>query len=160
MKRKISKKKRQEMNYSFETLSIVSTFPCDFTGYDLNRKINRMLRNFSKSYDSCKKELKGIFTLNEAWFLISAFNGIMYSEKMGDKDQLIAIIEDASYYEYMDQQCDVSKKDFIAKISSLTEFQCFTVMFMAYEFWSDSETLVGDAVDEFVKQIFMIEDQK
>lgn len=109
-------------------------FPIEDRDCDIEFKAENMIVFANKIYQQSKKEIEGIFTLNEAWLIIATFNGYLYTPQLDDKCVLKAHIEDGIYYEGLDELYEVNKDKLLEKIENLTESQSFAVIRMAIEF--------------------------
>ena len=113
---------------------ISTTFETVYQGMQLTVESFFILRRFAQ------KELKGIFLESELEAIIDMFNGTIFEPKMAQKAVLIAQIEDSETYEGTLSKWEVNKKDFIDKISKITETQAFFLMFEAWNYWYSPKT--------------------
>lgn len=135
----------------------IDEFPINQFDNDLDYKIQRMVVIANKIYQNLKKELAGIFTLNEALLIIAVFNGHIYTPELSDKTVIIMEIEDAIEYSRYDELYDVDKEELLAKLEKLTETQSFVVIGMVNEYWSFNAKHT-DNHDKYIRRIFMIND--
>jgi hypothetical protein len=137
-----------------ETDEALQQFPVEVRQCDNKYKTNQMVISLNRLYQNQKREIKGMFTLSEAYLLISIFNGCMYTPWNNDKEVLLMMLEDGTSYEGLDELYDVDSEKMFEKLQKLNEFESFTVIRMAFEFWERNSILGGE---ELLKEIFGIE---
>lgn len=152
---KMSDKQNSLLGINRKTVEVVKKFPYDKGNGDdeLIYKIDEMCVVLDNIYIISKKELSGIFELNEAYLIIQSFNGCLYIPKFEDKEVLRLEIEDAIFYEKLDELFEVNKDKLLQKINKLTEAQSFAVIRMVFEALNNEE---NKNFDELVKEIFGI----
>ena len=151
---KINEKEEFELGgISKRTKELVVLFPCEKTEIPLNYKVDEMLVILDKIYKTTKKEVKGIFDLSEAYVIIQSFNGYLYNPEIQDKSSLLLNVEDAIFYEKLDELFEVNKEKLFQKIYKLTEAQSFAVIRMAFEALNNEE---NKDFGDIVKEIFEI----
>lgn len=101
------------------------------------------------AYNRTRDELKDNLDIDEAKLIINALNGSLYTSHLSDKYVLLTEI-----YAYLHMN-NVNADELLQKIETLTEFQAFTVIRMAIEFWEDDSD-----EDDFniIRRIFNITD--
>lgn len=151
----MSDKQNSLLGISRKTVEVVKKFPYDKGNGDdeLIYEIDEMCVVLDNIYRITKKELSGIFELNEAYLIIQSFNGCLYIPKFEDKEVLRLEIEDAIFYEKLDELFEVNKDKLLKKIDKLTEAQSFAVIRMAFEALNNEE---NKNFDELVKETFGI----
>lgn len=104
-------------------------------GFDHPKELKEYLLEeiLSFNYYKTKKELKGVFTVDEIILIISVFSSHYYSPNFAGKDELITELEKAT-----SSRASVKNDNevLMTKINKLTEFQAFTLIRMVLEFWS------------------------
>lgn len=161
MKNTIDKK---ELNIKITDLNggykAIYEFPMEMRDVPIDFKVEQMLKILNDCYDKTKNEIAGLFTIQEAWFLVATFNSYLYTSQLCDKDVLLANVEDAIIYEGLDQMFGIDKEQLLDKIDKLTEFQCFCVIRQAYEvrcLLNEKEKVnIDNSCDEDIKRIFGI----
>lgn len=133
----------------------IDEFPINQFDNDLDYKIQRMVVIVNKIYQNLKKELAGIFTLNEALLIIAVFNGHIYTPELSDKIVLIMEIEDSIEYSRYDELYDVDKEKLLEKLEKLTETQSFVVIGMVNEYCNFNAKHPYNH-DKDIRKIFMI----
>lgn len=129
-------------------------FPVEVRQCDNKYKANQIIISLNRLYQNQKKELKGMFTLSEAYLLISTFNGFMYTPWNNDKEVLLRMLDGGISYEGLDELYDVDSEKMFEKLQKLNEFESFTVIRMAFEFWERKSVFGGE---ELLKEIFGIQ---
>ncbi|WP_315069325.1 hypothetical protein [uncultured Clostridium sp.] len=103
-----------------------------------------------------KKELRNYFTVEEASLITASFNGSSYDvNTISPKIVLVNTIKDNIDLDKFDELYNVNGESLMKKLNNLSEFQCYVVIKMTYTFWSTSEDINNDAIDN-IKKIFLI----
>lgn len=120
-------------------------------------KVKQALEFANVIYLSAKKELKNFFEPKEINLLLSVFNGNLFGMNDGliAKELVIMNIEDAIYYEKLDEKFEIDFQKFYEKLNSLTEVHAMVLIIMMQEFWNESDS--DKDTDVFIKEIFGIE---
>jgi len=129
-------------------------FPIE-NGFDYTYKAEQMVLTLNKLYKNTKVEIKGLFTINEAWLIAICFNGFLYTTSCNDKESLIREINAGIYYEAYDEMYGVDRDKLLKKINNLEQLESFTVIRMALEFWNLQKINVDG--EELITEIFGIE---
>lgn len=116
-----------------------------------------MIDTLSTMYKLAKAELRNYFTLEEVWCIVRAFHSTSYEpSEFKPKDILIIGIGDCFIYEPHDELSQVGINTVIEKIKALSQFQCYTLLMMYFEFRNNNfefETPYSE-----IKRAFMIEE--
>lgn len=140
-----------------DTIELLKCFPFEKNGIGLGYKANEMIIMLCKIYHETKKEVSGLFELNEAYVMIQSFNGFLYTPELSDRMTLLSNIEDALCYEDLDKLYSVDKDKLMKKLQKLTQAQCFTVIRMVFEVWYSRRNQSLDInFEKLVKGIFGI----
>lgn len=115
-----------------------------------------MIDNLSFMYKLTKAELRNYFTLEEVWCVIRAFQSSAYEPiEISPKYVLISQIQDCFIYEPHDRLSQVGINTVIEKIKALSQFQCYTLLMMYFEF-SNKDFELEIPYSE-IKRAFMID---
>lgn len=96
---------------------------------------SEMITTLSSMYELAKIELRNYFTLEEVWCIVRALHSTTYKcDIVNPKDLLIIEIEECFNYEPHDELSQVGINTVINKIKALTQFQCYTLLMMYFEF--------------------------
>ncbi|MCM3623670.1 hypothetical protein M4D70_15660 [Brevibacillus borstelensis] len=119
-------------------------------------KTIKMTKMLKYAFEKTKKELANYFTFNEACVIISAFTSFCYSPhpEINDNDYLQTQIADVCRYEDAHILYGASQEQLMEKLAKLTEFQAFTVTFMAYEVLYCKNKIPFE--DSIIKEVFNI----
>lgn len=126
-------------------------FPVEVGQDDNKHKTNQMVLSLNRLYQNQKEELKGMFTLSEAYLIIAKFNGFIYTPWNNDKEVLLRMVEGGVSYEGLDELYGEENKKLFEKLQKLNEFASFTLIRMAFEFWERKSVFGGE---ELLKEIF------
>lgn len=105
-----------------------------------------------------KKELINYFTIEEATLIAACFNATLYEPSIiNPKVVLLGNVEDSITLEGYDTFYNVDKETILRKLIALSEFQCYIVIQMAFEFWDlPWKQRQGEEMEVQLKKIFMI----
>ena len=117
--------------------------------YIINRDLRRLYIQYERALR--KTDLK----LNEALLIIDALNGTM-TEEWWYRDTMYWEIEDAINLFKMDQKWNVDKESLLAKINSLSDFDCMAVADAAERYWVRQEQDIPEDDKEALKIFFKI----
>lgn len=138
-------------------------FPMETELDDYSFKAKQMVYMLNEVYQgTTKKELIGLFDLNEARLIVNAFNGYLYSPELSNKTVLVANVEDDIQLNFSDEVFGVDAEKLLKKLNQLTEFQAFTVIRMAYEFLYSCykhEIDTENQKEKLLKAIFNVKDE-
>lgn len=136
----------------------LNQFPMEQGFDDYAFKVKQMVYMLNEVYQGTKRELKGLFNLNEAWVIVTAFNGHLYSSGISNKAVLVANVKDEIKYSLADRVFKVDGDELLRKLNQLNEFQAFTVIRMSYEFWYSPEHKVNSKNnnEDLLRNIFNI----
>ncbi len=147
MKEMININRKEFENARRDFFKEIEVYPIEEMRWD---ELENTTSMHNELYQQIKEQVSGIFTLNEASLIVSAFNGCDYTQQLDDRFVLKVQIEDAIEYEQLDTYYEVNKDKLLAKIKTLTEYQCFAVIVMIVEFWCTS----SNDSDNDIKRIF------
>ncbi|SHN00681.1 hypothetical protein SAMN02746066_04346 [Anaerosporobacter mobilis DSM 15930] len=136
-----------------QNLPGLNILPSDCYGDDIDCKLEMLAFAFNDIYLRTKKELKGIFSLNEAMGISQSYCGTLISQC--NKDSLLTNVKSSIYYDEIDKLFSFDGAILMDKLTRLTEFQCLTVIGMVNEFRMASNGIM--VPNEVVNKIFMIE---
>jgi len=124
-------------------------------------KIMFMIRCLNKQYKETKKELKGLFTENEAWALVDAYAGGLLEDTLlleiaTPKFKLLSFLEDVIHYGNPGFPEDIYKSLY-KKVKELDEFKAFAVDRMIREFWICRKEYKNSQIA--IRTIFNIEEK-
>lgn len=134
-------------------------FPMETEFDDYSFKAKQMVYMLNAVYQGTKKELIGLFDLNESRLIVNAFNGHLYSPELPNKTVLLANVEDDIQLNLADEVFGVDSDKLLEKLNQLTEFQAFTVIRMAYEYLYSRERKAIDMENQnenLLKTIFNV----
>lgn len=117
-------------------------------------KVKEALEFASVTYASTKKELKNFFELEEINLMLAVFNGNIFGMKEGiiAKELLVINIEDAIFYEKLDEKFEIDFHKFYEKLNSLTEVHASVLMITMQEFWDGAKS--NKDTDVLIKELF------
>ena len=133
---------------------IMKEFPVQKENNFAEYKAKNMVLLVNKFYEKTKEKLCGFFTVDEAWAISETFNPYLYTVHDDDKEALENNVRDSFEYEGYEEWCEADKDELMGKIATLNEWESFTVIRMAIEFWS-RKTLNIDG-EQLLKEIFGI----
>lgn len=127
---------RKSVSFYPEHIEIVEKFPSRMHGMnEFSAKVQEILLDYHYMLLRTKKEIEGVFTEKEWYYIRDMLNATMLPSTISYATMLVAQIEDAAALDGLDEKWEVDAKELARKISTLTEFQCYTVVKMSDEFW-------------------------
>lgn len=149
----INEETQSGANYDSWNMPGLNILNSDYYGDDTEGKLRMMATTFNDLYQRTKKELRGLFTLNEVLGIAQAFSGTSLTEF--NKEVLLMNIEDSIILDKIDTLVNFDGTILIDKIKNLTQFQCLTVLGMLNKFsMATKDNMISN---EDVKKIFMID---
>ncbi|WP_279146694.1 MULTISPECIES: hypothetical protein [Clostridium] len=104
-----------------------------------------------------QKELINYFTVEEAVLITAALNGTLYDvSTINPKIVLIGNVKDSILLDGYDTFYKVDKDTILKKLQALSEFQCYVVIQMAFEFLEGAIKNPIDKGNKRLKSIFLI----
>lgn len=128
----------QKKSISFfpEDLARIDSFPSNYHGdTNLSGKVQEIIRDMHYNILRTKREVEPLFSDSEWMYMRDMLNSSMVTPEIGYIVYLRAQVEDADIYDGLGEKWKVDATALAEKISSLTEFQAYTVVKMVDAWW-------------------------
>jgi hypothetical protein len=124
---------------------------------DRTQKLKEIVNSTSNILRYTKKELINYFTVNEVRLILESLKNINYDSKMIEpKTFLYNNIENSIVLEKLDIKFEVDKELLLKNISSLVEYQAYTIIKMTLEYDKYKNIDIDEDI-EVLKKIFTID---
>lgn len=140
------------IRFDENTKKLVQQYPISQRGVsDFTWRVTEIIHTVNDMLKHTKRELAGLFTKSEAMLIVDVCNAYLYHSSGSPKAALLLEVGDGIAIERLDEKWKIDNKALIEKIKGLTEYQAYTVLTMAFEFWS-----LDKPTDKDAERIFLV----
>lgn len=148
----------KSFRFTQNVLNMIKDFKTDNKNAALNNKLEFIIEAITVLINKTKKELKDMFSVEEALLLVISIKDVKQNFEITQKALLLKSVWDAIVVLDLDKKYNIDKTKFLKKLEGLTEFQCFVVIYMCYEYWSQIQDTECDVHHKILKNTFNIID--
>ena len=102
----------------------------------MSGKFNNILHDYFAMLDRAKREVLHIFSENELNYIYDVSDGTILLPDLSCKTLLMSKIKDADKFYKLSEKWNIDMDEFLSKLNSLSEFECYAVCRIAEEFKS------------------------
>ena len=138
-------KQTTSIRFDEDTKKLVQQYPTSQRGVEeFTWRVTEIIRTASDMLRHTKRELAGLLTQPEACLIADVCNSLLYYSNVNPKSVLLGSVEDGCILDGLAAKWDVDKAALLAKLNSLTEYQAYVVLTMAFEFWQNPNPDTAD----------------